>query len=55
MRLTRRDFLALSSLSATSFLPGLGKKRVTNKLHYEKRESLSHFDGWIELNVENMD
>lgn len=54
MRLTRRDFLALSSLSATSFLAGLEKKRVTNKLHYEKRESLSHFDGWIELNAENM-
>jgi alanine racemase len=54
MRLTRRNFLALSSLSTISFLPGLEKKRVTNKLHYEKRESLSHFDGWIELNAENM-
>ncbi len=55
MRLTRRDFLALSSLSATSFLAGSEKKRVPNKLHFEKRKPLSRFDGWIELNAENMD
>ncbi len=54
MRLTRRDFFAVSSLSAASFFAGLEKKWVTNKPHYEKGESLSQFDGWIELNVENM-
>jgi alanine racemase len=55
MRLTRRNFLAVSSLSATSFFAGLEKKLATNEPHYEKRESLSQFDGWIELNVGNMD
>ena len=54
MRLTRRNFFWLSSLSATSLLARSKKKWEKIELHFGKRKSFSRFDGWIELNTENL-
>ena len=54
MRLTRRNFFWLFSLSTTSLLAGSVKKWEAKKLHSGKRKAFSRFDGWIELDTENL-